>query len=101
MLEGGYFRLRFSVAQGLGFLTTLFDCQLHEDPQRASVEDSPVPVVADIYSDCNNDARIALYALANHPHTYPIIPQIQLSDGSSGNLMAAMFDFWGFNSSDE
>ncbi|MGB1288477.1 MAG: alpha/beta hydrolase family esterase [Aggregatilineales bacterium] len=95
MRDDGFFRSRFSVAQMMGFLSTLYRCDIHDDPQRVEASNSPVSVIRDSHSDCANNASVALFALVDATHQYPFLPRLQLSNGNSGTIMAALFDFWG------
>ena len=89
----GEFVSAFSAAQTMQFLATRNGCEEEIPLATVSLDDSPLRVVRDSYTGCDNDVEIALYALIDGEHGWPHQPVVTLDDGSSGDMTGLIWQF--------
>ena len=85
---------RFSHAQTLRFLASLNGCDVSGTADNVGVQGSQFDVALQIPDNCPLNAPVMMYSIINAQHEYPTQVLIGLPDGSSGNILLAVWDFF-------
>ncbi|MEQ8672145.1 MAG: PHB depolymerase family esterase [Aggregatilineales bacterium] len=85
---------RFSHAQTLRFLASLNGCDVNGTADNVGVQGSQFDVALQIPDNCPADAPVMMYSIIGAGHEYPAQVLIGLPDGSSGNILLAVWDFF-------
>lgn len=92
--RSGILRTNFSFRQTRTFLATWYGCSSSSNPARAELPGTAVPIVRELFDDCEAGARIATYALVGFPHQWPHEPLVMLGETDFGDMLDAIWQFW-------
>lgn len=100
-IEDGVFDGAFSASQMMSFLADLNGCERQSQTEIVAAEDSPVNVIRDSFTTCQNDVEVTLYALIDADHSWPVRPVVLLENGEPGTLKEAAWEFFGRHTREE
>ena len=83
-----------SVNQLMTFLPALNECGHDMVSADITAPDGPVRVQRDAYVDCAQGTNVTLISLINMRHDWPVGMRVTLADGSSGDLAAALWEWF-------
>jgi polyhydroxybutyrate depolymerase len=92
--DGNRIRSSFSLSQTRSYINSHYGCDERPQAARVEVEGSSHPVVMEQYTDCANGTSATLFAIVGHDHSFPQRPRIHLSDGQTGDMQDAIWQFF-------
>lgn len=95
VIEEGVLDGAFSASQMMSFLPDLNGCERPSQTDIVAAEDSPVNVIRDSFTTCQNGVEVTLYALIDADHSWPVRPVVLLENGEPGTLREAAWEFFG------